>query len=207
MSRQAADTRIQPCISTTVTRKLPARFYTLPKPVPVSAPGLIRVNAGLSRHLGIDLDWLASAEGVVVIREPEQPGGVLAPVAQSHIRLGTFQFFAARQDRDALRLLADHVIQRHYPQAAQAANPYLPMLDGVMNTDDMPLSGGTIDCGPCAFMGAFDPAAVFSYIDWHGCYAYRNQPAIAHWNLAGLAEALLPPRPGAVPLGSLPIRC
>ncbi|MCP5418114.1 MAG: YdiU family protein [Chromatiaceae bacterium] len=295
--------------------QLPQRFYTRLRPSPVSAPGLIRVNRELARHLGIDPEWLESSEGVEVIagnripegadpiatvyagyqfggwvpqlgdgraillgemigsdglrydiqlkgsgrtpysrngdgraplgpvlreymvseamaaldipssralaavtsgesvlREEVQPGGVLVRVAQSHIRIGTFQFFAARQDVDALRLLADHVIQRHYPDSSQADNPYLTLLQqviarqaqliaswqlvgfihGVMNTDNMLLSGETIDYGPCAFMDAFEPAAVFSYIDRNGRYAYQNQPAIAHWNLAGLAEALLP---------------
>jgi len=154
----------------------------------------------------------AVTSGEWVIREGAEPGGLLARVAQSHIRIGTFQFFAAHQDLDALRLLADHVIQRHYPQAAQTDNPYLVMLEsviaqqagliaswqlvgfihGVMNTDNMLVSGETIDYGPCAFIDAFDPAAVFSSIDHNGRYAYHNQPGIAHWNLAALAEALLP---------------
>jgi len=295
--------------------RLPERFYTRLHPTPVSAPGLVRVNSALAHHLGIDPEWLKSAEGIAVIagnripegadpiatvyagyqfggwnpqlgdgraillgevigtdgvrydiqlkgsartpysrngdgraplgpvlrefivseamsalgiatsrvlaavtsgewvmREGTEPGGVLVRVAQSHIRIGTFQFFAAHQDLDALRLLADHVIQRHYPEAAQADNPYRALLDsviaqqagliaswqsvgfihGVMNTDNMLLSGETIDYGPCAFMDAFDPATVFSSIDHNGRYAYANQPGIAHWNLAGLAQALLP---------------
>ena len=154
----------------------------------------------------------AVSSGEWVVRDGAEPGGVLVRVAQSHIRIGTFQFFSAQQDQDALRLLADHVIQRHFPDVAQAENPYRAMLDsviaqqaeliaswqlvgfihGVMNTDNMLVSGETIDYGPCAFMDAFDPAAVFSSIDHNGRYAYNNQPAIAHWNLAGLAQALLP---------------
>ncbi|MCB1750099.1 MAG: YdiU family protein [Gammaproteobacteria bacterium] len=295
--------------------RLPPRFYTRLHPTPVAAPGLIRVNSALARHLRIDPDWLQSAEGVAVIagnripagadpiatvyagyqfggwspqlgdgraillgevigadgvrydiqlkgsgrtpysrngdgraplgpvlreyivseamaalgipssrvlaavtsgewvmREGAEPGGVLVRVAQSHIRIGTFQFFASSQDLDAVRLLADHVIQRHYPEVSLADNPYLALLEnviaqqarliaswqlvgfihGVMNTDNMLVSGETIDYGPCAFMDAFDPAAVFSSIDHHGRYAYNNQPGIAHWNLAGLAQVLLP---------------
>ena len=133
-------------------------------------------------------------------------------MAQSHIRIGTFQFFLARQDVDALRLLADYVIERHYPAAAEAEHPAMALLDavvagqasllaqwqllgfihGVMNTDNMLLSGETIDYGPCAFMDTFHPERVFSSIDHQGRYAYRNQPGIAHWNLARLAQALLP---------------
>ncbi len=145
-------------------------------------------------------------------REGLPPGAVLARVAASHIRVGTFQYFAARGDTDKLRQLADYVIARHDPVAAQADNPYLALLvgaserqaaliakwmavgfiHGVMNTDNMTLSGETIDYGPCAFMDAYDPSTVFSSIDHHGRYAYGNQPPIAQWNLARLAEALLP---------------
>lgn len=150
--------------------------------------------------------------GDQVIREESLPGGVLTRVAQSHIRIGTFQFFAAQQDIEALRLLVDHVIQRHYPSAALSDNPSLAMLDkvvarqakliagwqlvgfihGVMNTDNMLLSGETIDYGPCAFMDTFHPDTRFSSIDHNGRYAYCNQPGIAHWNLACLAQTLLP---------------
>lgn len=154
----------------------------------------------------------AVSSGEQVLRERVEPGGLLVRVAQSHIRIGTFQFFAAQHDLEGLRLLADHVIQRHFPETAQAANPYLAMLDcviarqaeliarwqlvgfihGVMNTDNMLISGETIDYGPCAFMDTYDPATVFSSIDHNGRYAYGNQPGIAHWNLAGLAQVLLP---------------
>jgi uncharacterized protein YdiU (UPF0061 family) len=153
----------------------------------------------------------ASLTGQTVLRERPLPGAVIARVAASHIRVGTFQFFAARQDHDGLRLLADHVIARHYPAAAEAPNPYRALLEavlsaqaeliarwmavgfihGVMNTDNMAISGETIDYGPCAFMDAYDPAAVFSSIDRQGRYAYANQPQIALWNLTRLAETLL----------------
>jgi uncharacterized protein YdiU (UPF0061 family) len=154
----------------------------------------------------------AVTTGEVVYRDQPLPGAVLARVAQSHIRIGTFQFFASRGDTEALRLLADHVIARHFPQAAAADNPYLQLLretvtrqaqlvarwqlvgfiHGVMNTDNMLLSGETIDYGPCAFMDAFNPDQLYSSIDQQGRYAYRNQPGIAHWNLACLAQTLIP---------------
>lgn len=154
----------------------------------------------------------AVTTGEQVVRDTFLPGAVLARVARSHIRIGTFQFFAARQDTEALHLLAEHVLERHYPEALAAANRPLALLQtvisvqarlvaqwqllgfihGVMNTDNMLLSGETIDYGPCAFMDEFDPAKVFSSIDHAGRYAYRNQPGIAHWNLAALAQALLP---------------
>lgn len=154
----------------------------------------------------------AVTTGEVVYREGALPGAILARVARSHIRIGTFQFFASRQDHEALQLLADHVIQRHYPQLATVPAPYLALLKavmerqatlvaqwqgvgfihGVMNTDNMLISGETIDYGPCAFMDDYDPATVFSSIDHGGRYAYQNQPGIAHWNLAALAQALLP---------------
>ena len=150
--------------------------------------------------------------GEAVARETMLPGAVLTRVATSHIRVGTFQFFAARGDVDGTRVLADHVIARHYPDAAGAARPYRALLDavvaaqadlvahwlligfihGVMNTDNTSVAGETIDYGPCAFMDAYDPATVFSSIDHAGRYAYGNQPSIAHWNLARLAETLMP---------------
>lgn len=154
----------------------------------------------------------AVTTGETVYRDRPLPGAVLTRVAHSHIRIGSFEFFAARRDNDALRTLADHVIARHYPALREAANPALALLEavierqaalvsqwqllgfihGVMNTDNMLLSGETIDYGPCAFMDAFHPDTVFSSIDHGGRYAYRNQPAIAHWNLAVLAQCLLP---------------
>jgi uncharacterized protein YdiU (UPF0061 family) len=150
--------------------------------------------------------------GEQVFREEPLPGAVLTRVASSHIRVGTFQFFAARGDTDAVRALADHVVERHYPEAADAPNRYRALLDGViarqaslvakwlgigfihgvMNTDNMSIAGETIDYGPCAFMDTYHPATVFSSIDENGRYAYGNQPAIAQWNLARLAETLLP---------------
>ncbi|PTM39640.1 protein adenylyltransferase SelO [Bosea sp. 124] len=150
--------------------------------------------------------------GAAVMRDAPLPGAILTRVAASHIRIGTFQFFAARQDVEALRLLADHVIARHYPQAAAAAKPYLALLEaviaaqadlvvrwllvgfihGVMNTDNASIAGETIDYGPCAFLDAYDPETVFSAIDAGGRYAYGNQPGIVLWNLTRLAEAVLP---------------
>ncbi|MEJ7934834.1 YdiU family protein [Sphingobium sp. AN558] len=150
--------------------------------------------------------------GDSIRRETMLPGAAILRVASSHIRVGTFQFFAARGDVDAIRLLADHVIARHYPAAAGAQRPYRALLDqviaaqadlvagwllvgfihGVMNTDNMSVAGETIDYGPCAFMDIYDPATVFSSIDENGRYAYGNQPTIAQWNLTRLAETLLP---------------
>jgi uncharacterized protein YdiU (UPF0061 family) len=154
----------------------------------------------------------AVTTGQPVARETMLPGAVLTRVATSHIRVGTFQFFAARGDTDAIRLLADHVIARHYPAAADAAKPYRALLDavihaqaelivqwltvgfihGVMNTDNMSVAGETIDYGPCAFLDEYDPGAVFSSIDRGGRYAYGRQPGIGLWNLTRLAECLLP---------------
>ncbi|MCB2101591.1 MAG: YdiU family protein [Rhodobacterales bacterium] len=295
--------------------RLPERFYSRLPPTPVRAPGLIKVNHGLARHLGLDPAYLESPEGVAVLagnrvpagaepiamayaghqfggwvpqlgdgraillgevvaadgrrhdihlkgsgqtpysrngdgrawigpvlreyvvseamaalgipttralaavttgervrREEAFPGAVLARVAASHVRVGTFQFFAARGDTEALRLLADHVIDRHYPEARDAAHPYLALFDGilarqagliarwmsvgfihgVMNTDNMSIAGETIDFGPCAFMDTFHPGQVFSSIDHMGRYAFANQPKIGQWNLSCLASALLP---------------
>jgi serine/tyrosine/threonine adenylyltransferase len=154
----------------------------------------------------------AVATGEPVFRETQLPGAVLARVASSHVRVGTFQYFAARGDTDAVRALADHVLTRNYPECLEADQPYLALLEGVvarqawlvaqwllvgfihgvMNTDNMSVAGETIDYGPCAFMDAYDPAAVFSSIDRSGRYAFANQPTIAHWNLTRLAETFLP---------------
>jgi serine/tyrosine/threonine adenylyltransferase len=154
----------------------------------------------------------AVVTGEPVYRERALPGAVLTRVAASHVRVGTFQFFAARGDQAKVRRLADYVIDRHYPELKGHANPYLGLLErvrdkqaaliaswmhvgfihGVMNTDNMAISGETIDYGPCAFMDHYDPATVFSSIDTQGRYAYANQPRIAQWNLARLAETLLP---------------
>ena len=296
--------------------RLGEQFYTRQLPVPVSGPGLIRVNRSLAAHLGLDPGWLESAQGIDFIagnhiaegsdplaavyaghqfggwnpqlgdgraillgevigrdglrydiqlkgsgRTPYSRGGdgraplgpvlreyivseamavlgvpssralgaattgewvmregrrlsgaVLARVAQSHIRIGTLQYFASRQDHASLKTLIDHVIQRHYPKALDTENPVRSMLDGVvarqaslvaqwqslgfihgvMNTDNMLLSGETIDYGPCAFMDEFEPGKVFSSIDHGGRYAYGNQPPVAHWNLSVLTPAVLP---------------
>jgi uncharacterized protein YdiU (UPF0061 family) len=147
-----------------------------------------------------------------VQRETAQPGAVLARIASSHLRVGSFQFARAADDPDLLRRLADHAIARHHPDAAGGEQPYLALyqavvagqaalvarwmllgfVHGVMNTDNMTISGETIDYGPCAFLDAYDPTTVFSSIDTGGRYAYGNQPAVAQWNLARLAEAMLP---------------
>jgi serine/tyrosine/threonine adenylyltransferase len=154
----------------------------------------------------------AVTSGESVYRERALPGAILTRVAASLVRVGTFQYFAARDDIDGVRQLADYVIGRNYPHAGADSNPYLALLravthaqasliahwmnvgfiHGVMNTDNMAVSGETIDFGPCAFMDAYDPAAVFSSIDSHGRYAFGNQPHAAVWNLARFAETLLP---------------
>ena len=155
----------------------------------------------------------AVATGEQVLREAgPQPGAVLARVAASHVRVGSFEFFAARRDLTALRALLDWVIRRHYPECAEAERPAVALLEqvgarqsalvaqwlsigfvhGVMNTDNMALSGETIDYGPCAFLDEYQSNKVFSSIDRGGRYAYGQQPAIAQWNLARLAECLLP---------------
>jgi uncharacterized protein YdiU (UPF0061 family) len=154
----------------------------------------------------------AVTTGEMVRRERLLPGAVLTRVAASHIRVGTFQYFAARGDVEATRQLADYVIGRHYPEAAGATNRYGTLLErviarqagliaqwmligfihGVMNTDNMSIPGETIDYGPCAFMDSYHPETVYSSIDTTGRYAYRNQPGIAQWNLARFAETLLP---------------
>jgi len=150
--------------------------------------------------------------GEEIMRETLLPGAVLTRIAASHVRVGTFQYFAARRDVEALRVLADYVITRHYPELEGSVEPPLALLGavidrqaslvadwqlvgfihGVMNTDNMSIAGETIDYGPCAFMDAFHPETVFSSIDHMGRYAYGNQPSIAHWNLAGFAQTLLP---------------
>ena len=150
--------------------------------------------------------------GQTVRREMPLPGAVLTRIASSHVRVGTFQYFAARGDVAALLQLADYVIARHYPEVARTEKPYRRFLElviarqaellakwllvgfvhGVMNTDNMSIAGETIDYGPCAFIDAYDPEAVYSSIDSFGRYAYGNQPRIAQWNLARLAETLLP---------------
>ena len=154
----------------------------------------------------------AVTTGERVLRDTILPGAIFTRVAASHLRVGTFHFFAARGDTEGLLTLANYAIARHYPQAAQAENPFRALLDavisrqahlvaqwmligfihGVMNTDNTSISGETIDYGPCAFMESYDPATVFSAIDENGRYAYANQPRITLWNLTRLAEAMLP---------------
>ncbi len=158
------------------------------------------------------LSLAAVMTGEPVMRETVLPGAVLTRVASSHIRVGTFQFFAARGDVEALRLLADHVIARHYPDVQASDQPYRALFDrviarqaelvakwllvgfihGVINTDNVSIAGETIDYGPCAFMDAYHPETVFSSIDHYGRYAYGNQPEIVRWNLARFGETLLP---------------
>ena len=154
----------------------------------------------------------AVTTGERVVRETLLPGAILTRVAASHIRVGTFQFFAARSDQEALGTLSDYALKRHYPRASDTGNAALALLEqvidaqanlmarwlgvgfvhGVMNTDNTSISGETIDYGPCAFLDEYDPNKTFSSIDHAGRYAFGNQPRIAQWNLARLAEALLP---------------
>ncbi len=173
-------------------------------------PMLREVLIGEAMHaLGIPTTraLAVAATGESVYRELELPGAVLTRVAASHLRVGTFQYFAARGELERLRQLAEYTLARHDPQLLGAPDRYLLLLravaliaqwmnvgfiHGVMNTDNMTISGETIDYGPCAFMEAVDPEAVFSSIDHGGRYAYANQPQIARWNLARLAETLLP---------------
>lgn len=150
--------------------------------------------------------------GEDIYRETIMPGAVLTRVASSHLRVGTFEYLLAQNDIHGINILADYAILRHFNEARQSEHPYLHLLElviarqihlivqwmrvgfihGVMNTDNMALSGETIDYGPCAFMDSYDPATVFSFIDHMGRYSYANQPAIAQWNLARFAETLLP---------------
>jgi uncharacterized protein YdiU (UPF0061 family) len=178
-------------------------------------PMLREVLIGEAMHaLGIPTTRALAvvATGEPVFRERTLPGAILTRVAASHLRVGTFQYFAAHGSPEQVRRLADYAIARHYPEARQADRPYLAFLSavaerqaaliarwmhvgfihGVMNTDNMGIPGESIDFGPCAFMEAFDPRAVFSSIDEMGRYAYAEQPGIARWNLARLAETLLP---------------
>ncbi|MEM7504062.1 MAG: YdiU family protein [Pseudomonadota bacterium] len=164
-------------------------------------------------HLGVPTTraLAAVATGETVYREGARPGGVFTRVAASHLRVGTFQYFAARKDLESLRTLADYAIARHFPEAANEESPYdelfrrvserqaqliahwmsIGFIHGVMNTDNTTISGETIDYGPAAYMDEFRFDKVFSSIDAHGRYSFANQPAIAQWNLARLAETLL----------------
>ncbi|MGH6648128.1 protein adenylyltransferase SelO [Aquabacterium sp.] len=178
-------------------------------------PMLREVLIGEGMHaLGIPTTraLAVTATGEQVRRERLLPGAVLTRVAASHLRVGTFEFFSSRQELERVRQLADYAIARHDPDLVGTPERFLALLrrvagrqsaliaqwmnvgfiHGVMNTDNMTISGETIDYGPCAFMEAYDPQAVFSSIDKNGRYAYGNQPLIARWNLARLAEALLP---------------
>lgn len=154
----------------------------------------------------------AVTSGEDVAREKLLPGGVITRAARSFIRVGSFQYFAQHEDIAAIQALADYVIERNYPQAAEAEQPYLALfteivqgqaqliarwmqlgfIHGVMNTDNMSVAGETIDYGPCAFMDYYQHAQVYSSIDRDGRYAYSNQPSIGLWNLTRLAEAMLP---------------
>ena len=165
-------------------------------------------------HLNIPTTRALAAvlTGEHVFREEIEPGGILTRIAKSHIRVGTFQYIAARKNEDELKMLLEHVIKRHYPNIDKAKNKSIEILKivlekqvdlvvhwmrvgfihGVMNTDNMSISGETIDYGPCAFMDVYDPKTVFSSIDRTGRYAYCNQPVITKWNLARFAECLIP---------------
>jgi len=164
--------------------------------------------------LGIDTtrSLAVVSTGELVIRENDQPGAIMTRVAASHLRVGTFQYASKYGNAQDLQTLADYTLQRHFPEALAGGNKYLFLLrevikrqaaliakwqlvgfiHGVMNTDNMAISGETIDYGPCAFMDGYDPATVFSSIDVQGRYSYGNQPSIAQWNLARFAETLLP---------------
>ena len=180
----------------------------------VLGPVLREYLMGEAMHgLGIPTTRALAAvtTGERIMRDGFEPGAVLARVAASHLRVGTFQFFAARGETARLRQLADYAIARHYPGIAPRDDRYLELfrqvrdaqaalvakwvnvgfVHGVMNTDNTTISGETIDYGPCAFIDAYDPAAVFSSIDRNGRYAYGNQPVIMQWNLARLAETLI----------------
>lgn len=167
---------------------------------------MVKLNVPTTRALA------AVTTGEDVARERLLPGGIITRVASSFVRVGTFEYFRARGDVEAIRKLADHVIHNNYPSASQAKNPYKSLLQavvdrqalliarwmhlgfihGVMNTDNMSIAGETIDYGPCAFMDEFHHHKVFSSIDRHGRYAYSNQPSIGLWNLTRLAECLIP---------------
>ena len=160
-------------------------------------------------HLGIPTtrSLAAVATGEHVVRDSFEPGGILTRVAKSHLRVGTFEYFASRQQWEDLKLLADFAIQKHFPEIRETDNHYLELLKkvasnqsilianwmsvgfihGVMNTDNFTISGETIDYGPCAFLDEYHPGKVFSSIDQNGRYAYGNQPSISSWNLASLA--------------------
>ncbi|MCH9647007.1 MAG: YdiU family protein [Deltaproteobacteria bacterium] len=172
----------------------------------IISEGLHALGVSTTRSLAV------AATGQPVYRETSLPGAILTRVAASHLRVGTFEYVAARRDPTLLRTLADYALARHFPEAAEAENPYLALLEavierqaalvadwllvgfvhGVMNTDNTTLSGETIDYGPCAFIDAYDPAKVFSSIDVRGRYAFGRQPQLAQWNLSQFGSTLLP---------------
>ncbi len=165
-------------------------------------------------HLGVPTSRSLAiiSSGEFVQRETLEPGGILARVSSSHIRIGTFEFFQAKKDNKSLKILADYTIKRHYPEILSTNNIYnsllkevikaqaklvskwmnLGFIHGVINTDNTSISGETIDYGPCAFMNSYDPDTVYSFIDFNGRYKYGNQPQIVFWNLSRFAESLLP---------------
>ena len=172
----------------------------------IISEAMFRLNIPTSRSLAVVIT------GEKIIREKELPGAILTRVAESHIRVGTFQFVAFQQDLKSLKILLDYTINRHYKELEKSLSPALSLLKtvmtkqidliinwmrvgfihGVMNTDNMTISGETIDYGPCAFMDIYNPKTVFSSIDYSGRYAFNNQPIIAQWNLLRFAECLLP---------------
>ena len=172
----------------------------------IISEAMFRLNIPTSRSLAVVIT------GEKIIREKELPGAILTRVAESHIRVGTFQFVAFQQDLKSLKILLDYTINRHYKELEKSLSPALSLLKtvmtkqidliinwmrvgfihGVMNTDNMTISGETIDYGPCAFMDIYNPKTVFSSIDYNGRYAFNNQPIIAQWNLLRFAECLLP---------------
>jgi len=172
----------------------------------IISEALFNLGVPTTRSLGV----LTTGENI--LREKAEPGAILTRIASSHIRIGTFQYAAALGERETLTALLDYTLKRHYPHLLDSREKALELweavgekqafliaqwmrigfIHGVMNTDNTTVSGESIDFGPCAFMDEFDPACVFSSIDRHGRYAFQNQPAIIHWNMARFAEALLP---------------
>lgn len=201
--------------------RLPKSFFTNINPTPVSSPEIIILNSSLASNLGLNAQAFGIpttrslaviSTGESILRDTQQLGAVLTRVASSHIRVGTFEYVANWGTDKELQALADYTLQRHFPDIEDTPNRYINLLHevikrqasliaqwqlvgfihGVMNTDNITISGETIDYGPCAFMDIYDPATVFSSIDSRGRYAYGNQPNIAAWNLARFAETLLP---------------
>ena len=195
----------------TSSSRVPVPRHSLATVMAGRPSGQFSANTSFALGIPTTRSLAVVATGEPVRREKPLPGAVLTRVASNHIRIGTFEYFAVRGDVEAVRQLADYVIARHYSDAANASDPYAALLEqvvvhqakliakwqlvgfihGVMNTDNMSIAGETIDYGPCAFMDTYDPATVYSSIDSFGRYAYGNQPRVALWNLARLAEALL----------------